>query len=73
MNLAQAELQKQYLIQDLIGDSYKVHRLLELGFIVGEEIKIIQKILFGDPLIVEIQGARIALRKTEAECILISN
>jgi Fe2+ transport system protein FeoA len=46
-------------------------RLLEIGFTPGQEVTIVAKSPFKDPLAVSIRGTIIALRKNEAECIKI--
>jgi ferrous iron transport protein A len=46
-------------------------RLMELGFTPGQEVKLIAKSPFNDPLAVSVRGTIIALRANEAECIKI--
>lgn len=46
-------------------------RLMEIGFTPGQEVRMIAKSPFSDPLAVSIRGTVIALRKQEAECILV--
>jgi len=46
-------------------------RLMDLGLILGTEIKAIRKSLSGDPTLYEIRGAMIALRCEEASQILV--
>ena len=47
-------------------------RLMELGFTPGQEVTIVAKSPFKDPLAVSVRGTIIALRKSEAECIKIN-
>lgn len=47
-------------------------RLLELGFTPGQEVTVVAKSLFKDPIAVSIRGTMIALRKSEAECLKIT-
>ncbi len=61
----------EYKITDLRGDAFIISRLQELGFIRGERILFKTKIIFGEPLIVEVRGTQIALRKSEADCIYV--
>jgi len=56
-------------IVKLAGDGVLVSRLRELGFIRGETVRVVGHAPFGEPLIVEIRGATVALRKEEAECV----
>ncbi len=62
----------EYTILEIRGDAFCVSRLGELGFIRGEKILFKSKIIFGEPLIVEVRGTQIALRKSEANCLLVS-
>jgi Fe2+ transport system protein FeoA len=54
------------------GDARLVERLAELGFAPGNAIQVTGVVAFGEPLLVEVKGAHIALRRAEASCILIS-
>lgn len=48
-------------------------RLVELGFMAGESIEVIHEAPFSrDPIVVECAGTRIALRRSEAELIIVS-
>jgi ferrous iron transport protein A len=46
-------------------------RILEIGFTPGQEIELMNKSLFNDPLAFAIRGTLIAIRKNEADCILV--
>lgn len=47
-------------------------RLMTLGFVPGEQVKILAAGLFGrDPLLVQVGFTRFALRRTEAERIQV--
>lgn len=67
--LAGAALNEPHRILDLKGDSVIVSRLREIGFVRGEEVQVRGRALFGEPILVEIRGAIVALRKTEATCV----
>ena len=64
------------LITSVGDDCLDVHchclRLMELGFTPGQEVTVVAKSPFKDPLAVSVRGTIIALRKTEAECIKIN-
>jgi len=53
------------------GDEFIQLRLVELGFVRGEKIKILRFTPFGDP-IVTTRGATVALRREEANCLIVS-
>jgi ferrous iron transport protein A len=46
-------------------------RIIEVGFTPGQQIELINKTAFSDPLAFSIRGAIIAIRKNEAESIFI--
>ena len=47
-------------------------KLLELGLCPGETIRVIRWSPFGDPIEIEILGYRLALRRSEADHILVT-
>ncbi|MCH7827563.1 MAG: ferrous iron transport protein A [Bacteroidetes bacterium] len=47
-------------------------RLLEVGFTPGQEIELVNKSVFNDPIAISLRGTVIALRKSDADCIIIS-
>lgn len=44
-------------------------RVIEYGFTPGQEVEIINKSIFNDPLAVSLRGALIAIRRNDAKCI----
>ena len=79
MNLFQVKQDQTVKIIDLKkGEQYQdkndpvLERLELLGFRVGETLQVLAKGLFGgDPVLVQIETSRFALRKNEAERILV--
>ncbi len=67
--LASLDLNQPALIRDLQGDPVVVSRLREIGFVRGEEVIARGRAPFGEPILVELRGAMIALRKGEAACV----
>lgn len=58
-------------IKRLEGPHQDCARLLDLGFTPGEEITVTQRAPLGDPLVVRVRGALLALRRREAAWILV--
>ena len=56
-------------VKSLEGDDVVTMRLRETGFTPGTAVTMVMKAPFGDPLLYDLRGTRIALRKEEAECI----
>jgi Fe2+ transport system protein FeoA len=69
MTLAELPNSVESRITGLSGDAIVLGRLRELGFISGETVRVNGRAPFGGPILVEIRGAVVALRKTEAECV----
>lgn len=70
-----ATLGTVYLIDALLPSPTSPERkrqLMELGFIAGEQVKVLRRTQPGaDPLVVRVGISTFALRKTEASCIAI--
>ena len=58
-------------IREISGDEIVVARLREIGFVRGEEVVVTGHAPFGEPILVEVRGAIVALRKEEAECVKV--
>ena len=60
------------IINEIDENHPSSRRVLEFGFTPGQEIELINKSLFNDPLAFAVRGTLIAIRKDEADCIKIS-
>ena len=69
--LSSVPLNKAVRIDRLDGPHQDCARLLDLGFTPGEEITVTQRAPLGDPLIVRVRGALLALRRREAAWIRV--
>ncbi len=74
-SVADMAIGESAVISSVGDDCLDIHchclRLMELGFTPGQEVSVVAKSPFKDPLAVSVRGTIIALRKTEAECIKI--
>lgn len=59
------------VIKDIDNSHPSSHRILEMGFTPGQEIELINKSLFNDPVAISVRGTVIAIRLNEAACIKI--
>lgn len=59
-------------IDDLDQSNPSFRRLLEVGFTPGQEIQLMCTSLFNDPMAFSVRGTLIAIRKNEADCIIVS-
>lgn len=68
-----ADLKKgeKAVIKDIDNSHPSSHRIMEIGFTPGQEIELVSKSIFNDPIGISIRGTIIAIRKNEAICIKI--
>ncbi|MBP9192505.1 MAG: ferrous iron transport protein A [Ignavibacteria bacterium] len=59
------------VIKDIDNSHHSSHRILEIGFTPGQEIQLLSRSLFNDPIALSIRGSVIAIRKSDANCIII--
>ena len=69
MTLAELPSETEKKVANLEGEAVLVSRLRELGFIVGENVRVLGRAPFGDPILIEIRGTTVALRLAEARCV----
>lgn len=76
LSVADMKIGETASITSVGDDCIDVHchclRLMELGFTPGQEVSVVAKSPFKDPIAVSVRGTIIALRKGEAECIKIN-
>ena len=60
-----------FRIERLDGPREDCERLLDLGFTPGEEVAVTHAAPLGDPLVIHVRGALLALRKREAAWIWV--
>ena len=58
-------------IIDGFSNDFLAEKLLELGFVPGETVRVEHRAVFGDPMVVAVAGFRVSLRKSEAEIVII--
>lgn len=63
---------EKVVIDDLDQSNPSFRRLLEIGFTPGQEIQLINTSIFNDPMAFAVRGTLIAIRKNEADCIIVS-
>lgn len=70
INLSQLKRGEKGVITDVSSNNIPL-KLLEMGCLPGNEVTLLQVALFRDPLFVDINGSRVAIRKATAEFIQI--
>lgn len=70
-SLSSAPFNEVLIISDITGEALLSRRLREMGFHSGCEVRIIGQAPFNGPFVVQLHDSVLALRRTEAECLLI--
>ena len=71
MTLKDAEIGSSVRI-DSIGDSEIKQRLMTMGLIPGTRVEVLRSAPFGDPIAIRLRAYNLAIRKSDAEKILVS-
>ena len=75
LGLGKLDKNEKGLITAVGGEGHSletVQRLMEMGFLVGAAVEVVHLSPFGgDPIVVRVRGALIALRRNEANAIEI--
>jgi ferrous iron transport protein A len=69
--LSEVPLNRWFRIERLQGPQQDTRRLIDLGFTPGEEVVVTHSAPLGDPIIIRVRGALLALRKREAAWIRV--
>jgi Fe2+ transport system protein FeoA len=59
------------VVRHVGGEMMVRQRLLEMGFVPGALLRVVRLAPLGDPMQVELHGAYISLRRSEARTILV--
>ena len=70
MTLAQLNKGEKAIIEDFNTDLVPL-KLIEMGCLPGNQIKLLQLAPFKDPLFLNVNGAQVAIRKVTAEHIQV--
>lgn len=61
------------LLSGIAGVETLAERLRELGFVPGQKVELQHRLVFGEPFVVRVNGASIALRRSEAQCLRVQS
>lgn len=59
------------VIANVVGKGPVVRRIVDMGLVIGAQIKILRRAPLGDPVEFEVKGYNISLRKSEAEHVFV--
>src|SRR6056297_1030452 len=69
MKLSELELGEKAIIVKVKGHGAFRKRIIEMGFVVGQEISIVKKAPLKDPVEYNVMGYNVSLRNSEANLI----
>lgn len=72
MSICDLRLGEKAIIQSISGDEKLAKRLLALGCIEGTEVQLKRVAPLGDPIILNLRGFDLALRKKDAKNISLA-
>lgn len=58
-------------VSSVLGTGALTRRLMEMGIVPGEVVRVIKSAPFGDPMEIKIRGYHLAVRRNEARLIEI--
>ncbi len=64
---------KKGSVRSIKADAELKRRLIEMGFFEGSEVLVKSRMPFGGPIVVEVGATTLALRKVEADFILVES
>ena len=73
MSLAELPIGAHARVIAVTGSGAIARRLIEMGVVPGAPVRVIKTAPLGDPLEVRIRGYHLALRRTEAQTIIVSS
>ena len=59
-------------VTSVTGASRVTRRLLEMGVVPGADVQVVKAAPFGDPIEVRVRGFNLAMRRSEADMIEVS-
>lgn len=72
MTLSNLEIGAEGKVVSVKGNNAVTKRLMEMGVVPGVSIRMIKSAPFGDPLEVRVRGYHLAMRRSEADAIEVS-
>lgn len=73
LKLSEAPTAHEGRIHSFCGDQEINRRLREMGFFEGASIRLVSRMPFGGPILVDVDQFSIALRREEASAILLES
>jgi ferrous iron transport protein A len=72
MRLATLKPGSTATVTRVVGETAVAKRLMEMGVVPGVSVRVVKTAPLGDPIEISIRGSHMAIRKSEAEAIEVS-
>lgn len=72
MTLANLPIGATAKVVSITGNNAVTKRLMEMGMVPGVFVRVVKSAPFGDPIEIRVRGYNLAMRKSEAETIEVS-
>lgn len=69
---AKIKFGEKVIINDIDTSNPSHQRIIEIGFTPGQEIQLVNTSAFDDPMAFSVRGTLIAMRRKEADCIIVA-
>jgi Fe2+ transport system protein FeoA len=69
---AKIKFGEKVIINDIDTSNPSHQRIIEIGFTPGQEIQLVNISAFDDPMAFSVRGTLIAMRRKEADCIIVA-
>lgn len=73
MNLTHLPIGAEAKVLSVNGNNAITRRLMEMGIVPGVSVRVVKTAPFGDPLEIRVRGYNLAMRKSEADSIEVSD
>ena len=73
LSLARLPVGAQARVIAVNGSGPVARRLMEMGVVPGAPVRVIKAAPLGDPIEIRVRGYHLALRRTEAQTIIVSS
>ncbi len=72
MTLANLPVGATAKVVSITGNNAVTKRLMEMGIVPGVSVRVVKAAPFGDPIEIRVRGYNLAMRKSEADTIEVS-
>jgi ferrous iron transport protein A len=72
MNLSELSIGARAVVKNVRGESAVTRRLMEMGVVPGVAVRVVKTAPFGCPIEIKVRGYNLAIRRSEANAIEVS-